>query len=355
MKPLQVDRAGATFVLVWASGYLVGSIASEHIAPLAANLWRFVIGAAVLAVIAGRRREAWPRGPGELTLVAGLGVLMFAVQFGGLYTGMAEGTPAGTTALIACSSPLLVAAASHALGWDRLSPRRWLGIGVGATGVLLTLSDRVGRPPTASALGWTLLGLIGLAGGTLLQGRLRIQVGPAALASVELTAAAAVMAVWAPLSGSLTVPVTGVAIGSLAWITVVAGIGGPLLYFTLIKQRGATRASSLLFLVPAVTALAAWPVLGVPVAATTVPGLALAGFGLWLARGVSRAGRSGPRPARSGPRSATNVPRSRRSLGGGGAGAARSRRAGCAAAAGPSLPAPTALAAELTRQPARAE
>jgi hypothetical protein len=61
-----------------------------------------------------------------------------------------------------------------------------------------------------------------------------------------------------------------VAIGSLAWITVVAGVGGPLLYFTLIKQ----------------------PVLGVPVAATTVPGLALPGSGCgWRAVSVARVGR----------------------------------------------------------------
>ena len=49
MQPLQVDRMGALFVLVWASGYIGGSIAAETIAPLTANLWRFVLGGAVLA------------------------------------------------------------------------------------------------------------------------------------------------------------------------------------------------------------------------------------------------------------------------------------------------------------------
>jgi drug/metabolite transporter (DMT)-like permease len=210
-----------------------------------------------------------------------------------------------------------VAAANSALGWDRLTPRRWIGIGLGAAGVVLTLSDRVGRPPTMGALAWTLFGLLGLTGGTVLQGRLAPRVGPAALAAVELTAAAAVMAVWAPLSGSLTVPVTTAAIGSFVWITIVPGIGGPLLLFTLIRTRGATRASSLLFVVPAVTAIAAWPVLGVPVAATTVPGLALAGLGLWLARagisrdraGLSRAWRrTGSAPASPAPLPICRVP-----------------------------------------------
>jgi drug/metabolite transporter (DMT)-like permease len=289
MKSLQIDRLGALFVVVWTSGYVGGALAARSIAPLTANFWRFVLGAAVLTVLAGRRAERWPRGARELRSVALVGVLLFTVQFGGLYTGMAEGTPAGTTALIGCSSPLLVAAGGAALGWDRLTPRRWAGIGLGVVGVVVTLGDRVGRPPTVAALSWTLLGLLGLSAGTLLQGRLRTSAGPAALAATELTAAAAVMAVWAPLSGSLSIPLTTTAIAAQAWITLVPGIGGPLLFFALIAQRGATRASSLLFLVPAVTALAAWPILGTPVSPTAVPGLALAGLGLWLARRPSSA------------------------------------------------------------------
>ena len=58
--------------------------------------------------------------------------------------------------------------------------------------------------------------------------------------------------------------------GSFAWLALVAGIGAPLLLFALIRQRGATRASSFLFIVPAVTALCAWPMLGIPVDPTTI-------------------------------------------------------------------------------------
>jgi drug/metabolite transporter (DMT)-like permease len=55
-----------------------------------------------------------------------------------------------------------------------------------------------------------------------------------------------------------------------------------LLLFALIKKRGATRASSLLFVVPAVTAIAAWPILDAPMGATTVAGLGIAAAGLRL-------------------------------------------------------------------------
>jgi drug/metabolite transporter (DMT)-like permease len=269
---------------VWSSGYLGGSLAVSSIAPLTANLWRFVLGGGILAALARARREAWPRGPAEVGAVAAVGVLLFTVQFGGLYTGMARGTPTATTALIACSSPLLVAAAGAALGWERLSPRRWAGIVLGVVGVVVTLADRVGRPPTLTALVWSLLGLAGLTAGTILQSRLRTAAGPAALAATEIAAATLVMAVWAPLAGSLAVPASTRAVAALLWIAIVPGVGGPLLLFALIRRRGATRASSLLFAVPAVTALAAWPILGVPVGPAAVLGLTIAGAGLWLAR-----------------------------------------------------------------------
>jgi drug/metabolite transporter (DMT)-like permease len=293
MKSLHVDRSGTLFVAVWSSGYIGGSVAASAIAPLTANLWRFLLGGAVLAVIARLRHEAWPRGARNLAAAAAVGTLLFTVQFGGLYIGMAEGTPAATTALIACSSPLVVAAVAALLGWERLSPRRWSGILLGVAGVAVTLADRLGRPPSAAALAWTLFGLAGLAVGTIVQSRLRTGAGPAALAATEIAAATVVMAAWAPLEGSLAVPDTAAAIGSLAWISIIPGVLGPLLLFTLIRQRGATRASSLLFLVPAVTALAAWPVLGTPVGPTTAFGLLIAGAGLWLARATGAApGRS---------------------------------------------------------------
>ncbi|HEX5204868.1 DMT family transporter [Paractinoplanes rhizophilus] len=281
MKSLQIDRTGAVFIGVWSSGYIGGSLATSAIAPLAANLWRFAIGGLLLAGIARRRREAWPRGRG-LAAAALVGALLFAVQFGGLYLGMANGTPAATTALIACSAPLLVAAVGAVLGWDRLAGRQWIGIALGVAGVAVTLADRLGRPPTETAFAWTLLGLAGLTSGTLLQGRLRTGAGPAALAATEVAFATLAMAAWAPLEGSLAIPGTPRAIGSLLWIALIPGVAGPLLFFALIKQRGATRASSLLFVVPAATAIAAWPILGTPIGLTTVAGLIVAAVGLRL-------------------------------------------------------------------------
>ena len=292
MQSLRQGGLSVSFVLVWSSGYLVGALATAVIAPLTVTFWRFVLAAAVLAAIARWRHEHWPSGWRSLARVSGVGVVLFAVQFGGLYIGLADGMPAGTTALIACSAPLLVAVAGAGLGWERLAAVQWAGIALGVVGVVVTLADRVGRPPSVAALLWTLLGLAGLAAGTLLQRTVSRAAGPAALASTQVAAAAVVLAVWAPLRGPLAIPVTTQAVVSFLWLALVAGVGAPLLLFALIARRGPTGGTSLLFAVPAVTALAAWPLLGTPVHLTAVVGLLVAAVGLWLSRRAPRRGRA---------------------------------------------------------------
>jgi drug/metabolite transporter (DMT)-like permease len=294
MKALRPDVLGTAFILLWSSGYLVGAIATEETAPLALTMWRFATAAAVLAVVALARREPWPRRR-ELPALLGLGVPMFAVQFGALYTAMSEGLSAGTTALIACSSPLAVAAIAALAGLEGLRPGQWFGIGLGVVGVLVTLADRVARPPSTSALLWALLGLAGLALGTTLQGRVDTAAGPSAVAAVEVAAGCAVLAVWAPLKGEVALTASPTGIATFAWLALFAGVGAPLLLNALVRRSGATRASSHLFVVPAVTALVAWPLLGKPLGPLTVVGLVIVVVALSLATG--RIG--GPRRLRS--------------------------------------------------------
>lgn len=285
MKSLRtVDALAPSFVLLWTSGYLGGSVATRHAPPFAITLWRFVLSAVVLAVLAWWRRESWPRTPHALVLTSAAGAVMYAVQFCALYQALAEGMPTATAALIACSAPLLVAVVGAALGWDRLTWTQWLGIALGVLGVATTVSDRLGRPPSVEALLWTLLGLAGLAAGSLMQTRLVGLGGATALTAVQVAAAAVVTAVVAPLSGSLTIPATLPAWGSFLWLALVTGIGGPLLLFALIARRGPTQGTTWLFLVPGTTALAAWPLLGEAVGPVAMVGLGVAAAGLWLGR-----------------------------------------------------------------------
>ena len=135
-----------------------------------------------------------------------------------------------------------------------------------------------------SALVWTLIGLGGLAGGSLLQGRLLGRGGPTALTAVQVAAGAVATAFWAPFAGQLRIPETASALTSFGWLALVAGVVGPLLLLALIQRHGPTRGTSLLFLVPSITAFLGWALLRQPVGLVALLGLAIAGLGLWLGR-----------------------------------------------------------------------
>jgi drug/metabolite transporter (DMT)-like permease len=295
------DLAATAFVLIWSSGYVVGSVASKAAAPVAITTWRLGLAGDVLALLARAAHVRRPSGR-VVARVAGVGVVMFGVQFGFLYLAMGEGMPAGTAALLMSICPLVVAALSAAFGVERLRAPQWLGVALGEVGVVLALADRVSAPPALAPVAWTLIGLAGFAAGTLLQRRLPGELDFRVLASIECGAAGLALIPWAVLHGGLAVPLTAPALLSLSWLTLVCAVGGPLALFSLIRSRGATRASSLLFLVPAVTALVSWPALGQPFGLNTVLGLVVAAVGVRLLTGSLLDWRSEPSSAVRRPR-----------------------------------------------------
>ncbi len=298
MKRLDV---GATlFVLIWTSGYVVGSIAAKAASPLAVTFWRIAISAGLLAALAALRGARWPRDLRTIGWLSLTGALLFGVQFGGVYLGLGAGMPAGTAALIACCCPLIVAVSQALLGWEHLTAVQWTGGALGMGGVVLALLDHISQPKSAGAIVWTLVGLAGFASGTvLLQRHQPRDVDARVVASIECMAAGVVLAPCALLHGGLAIPFTARALGASTWLTLINGVGGPLVLFLLVRTRGATRGSSMLFLVPAVTAIASWPVLGQRIGLSAVAGLVVAGVGVTLIQLPARLARAAPKPPAS--------------------------------------------------------
>jgi drug/metabolite transporter (DMT)-like permease len=130
--------------------------------------WRFGLSAAIfagLAALAGVRRATWR----EALHSAVSGVLMLAMQFGGVYWAFVHGAGAGVSALAIGCMPLLVASVSMVTGAERLSRRGWFGMGLGVAGVALVVADRL--QPLDSAAAWVglAIGLAGIGFGTVYQ------------------------------------------------------------------------------------------------------------------------------------------------------------------------------------------
>ena len=288
--------SGPLFVLLWSSGFLAGGIGTRDTPPLALSVWRFLLAAAVLVTVAVLTGAPWRRTRRAWRDLVVTGTLLQAVQFGAGYSAIALGVPAGLVALVLCLSPVVVAVASGPVLGERLGRRGALGSALAVAGALVAGAGHLDDGGSPFGIALLLVGLLGFAGGTLYQKRFGASMDLRTGTAVQLLTGAAVLA---PLSfvmeGGMPLPATPTGFAALTWLAVVNSIGGVLLLFVLLRRGTGAGVSGLLYLVPAVTAVLAVPVLGQPVDIGTVAGLAVTLVGVVL---VNRDARAVPAPSR---------------------------------------------------------
>src|SRR3954454_2886012 len=247
------------FVLLWSSGYVVGAVALGDADPLPLLAARFAL-ASVVAVPLALRRGRWRGAP--LGRLAGVGVVLPVVQFGCVYGGLALGVPAGLSALVILGlSPLLTTGLAVASVQEHSDARLWAGLAVGVAGVAISLAPELGTARVGAGVGLTLLGMIGLAGGTVLQKRWVGVADPQVSVAVQSVTAALALAPAAAIFGG-RFDVSARLVLSLAWIAWGMGILSLNVFVWILRRHAASTAAALLLLVPPVTAIASVPALG---------------------------------------------------------------------------------------------
>jgi drug/metabolite transporter (DMT)-like permease len=238
--------AKGVMAMVWSSGFIVGALGVRHAEGLSLTFWRMLVAAPLMAALALALRAKWPRDRRLILEMVLVGVLLQGVQFAGIYLALEHGVPAGVPALLAGTSPLIVAVvAALALG-EQLEPRQWAG----------------------------------LVGGTLVQRQHGGEVDLRAANAIQLAAAAVVLTPVTALTQGFSLGAG--AIAPLAWLTVGLSIGAVLLFFWILRREKSGEATSFLYLVPSITAIAAVPVLGQSLGVGAVIGLVLALIGVRL-------------------------------------------------------------------------
>src|SRR4051812_8533424 len=303
-KAAKLRLAKGVMVPVWSSGFIVGTLAVRHADGLSILFWRMSVAALVMAAIAAALRVPWPRDRRSIVQMVVVGLLLQAAQFVGIFLALEHGVSAGLTALLAGSSPLLVAIFATFLLDEHLEPTQWLGSVIGVAGGVFSgggggegggapavLSLFPPLPPRAvlwdpcpagggSPIGFAfaLLGLAGLVGGTLVQRAGGANVDPRAANTIQLLVATAVIAPLTALTAGFDLG-TG-ALAPLAWLIFGLSIGAVMLFFWLLRNEKSGEATSFLYLVPATTAIAGVPVLGQSLQLGAIIGLVLALIGV---------------------------------------------------------------------------
>jgi drug/metabolite transporter (DMT)-like permease len=277
-----LDRAmPVLFVLLWSTGFIGSKLGVPHAQPLILLAMRFVAAGAILAAIGLASGAPWPRGR-ALLHTALVGLLVQGLYLGGVFEAIFHGMSAGVAALVVSLQPLITAILAAPLFGERVVARQWAGLVLGLVGAAMVLYDRLGGGAgDIWALLFVVAALAGITGGTLLQKRFGGAIDLRTGTATQYLLCAALFFVAAPLAESIQIDWTPSFVFALTWLVVMLSVGAVSIYFWLIRRGSAAKVTSLMYLVPAVTALMA-AFLGERLGLTAIAGMGMVAIGVIL-------------------------------------------------------------------------
>ena len=207
---------------------------------------------------------------------------MHACYLGGVWAAVKAGMGSGLAALIVGLQPVLTGIWLSATG-RVITSRQWLGLGLGFGGLVMVVSRKFGQGGEADLWNLSLAvgALLGITLGTLYQKRF---VAPCDVRSANVVQLAAAFLVTLPLAWAEagTVSWNAELALAMAWSVLALTLGGSSLLYMLIQRGAATTVTSLMYLVPPMTALLAFGLFNEAITAITLGGTAITALGVAL-------------------------------------------------------------------------
>jgi drug/metabolite transporter (DMT)-like permease len=272
------------FVLIWATGFIVARFVAPYAEPLTFLVVRYILATLVLAGIVTVARVPWPRTWPEWRNALVAGILLHGLYLGGVFWSVKHGLPAGISALVAGLQPLATGLLAGPLLGERVSARRWTGIGIGFLGAALVVAPKLGDggvPPVP--LGICMLGMLSITFGTIWQKRTGSTLDLRVNATIQYIGAAVVTLPMMLLLEEGRMDLTLPLLGALAWAVFGLSIGAIGLLLFLIRRGAVVGVATLLYLVPPVAALMAFALFGETLSPIQLAGMALAALGVAVA------------------------------------------------------------------------
>ena len=272
------------FVLLWATGFIGAKLGLPHAEPLSFLLIRYLLVLGLMTVVALATRAAWPRDARQWFHIGVSGMLVHGIYLGGVYVAIARGLPAGVTSLVVGIQPLLTTVGAGWLLREAVLARQWVGLVLGFVGVAMVVSGKVGSGFGLDALWPALAALAGITAGTLYQKRFCASFDWRTGSIAQFLPTMVLTAIAVALTEDFRVSWTGEFIFAMAWLVLVLSVGAISLLNWLIRHGSAVNIASLFYLVPPCTALMAWALFDERLAGMALVGMALAVWGVYLAR-----------------------------------------------------------------------
>lgn len=296
MRGLITTRtAPAIFVLLWSTGFTGIRYGIPYAPPFTFIAIRMVIASVLLALISLAITKRFTYDLPTIGKSVLVGMTIHGAYLGGCFYGVKQGMPAGITALICSLQPVLVSVFSSIFFQEKLSPRKWLGLGLGLVGLVLVIAPKLEGSgeqglPTAGVIA-VFIALLGGTSGTLLQKKFGSGVEVLSGTSWQYVATGILMGSLALIFESeQSITWSASFVFSLIWLIVALSIGAILILYFLLARSSASSVSSLYYLVPAVTAVEAYFLFGEKIGLVTAVGtcVTIAGVALVVRQGRGR-------------------------------------------------------------------
>jgi drug/metabolite transporter (DMT)-like permease len=278
-------RAWLAFVglgITWGLPYFFIKIAVQEISPFDVAWGRITLAALILLPIAWRRGALRALATHKGAILA-FALVEFAIPFCLISMGE-RWIPSSVTAILIASVPLIIALISRFFGvHERLGAVRLIGLLVGLAGVVAL----VGLGTLSGTLAWIGVGCVVISTLCYATGALTIQrylhgvdsIGPIA---GSLAISSLLLLVPAMLSLPHRMP-SALALSSVAILGLVCTALSMLMMFYLVKNAGASRASIITYINPAVATLLGMALLDERLGVGGLTGFGLILLGSWLA------------------------------------------------------------------------
>ena len=284
------------FIILWSSAFVAGKAGVQHATPFAFLALRFIIVALLFAAVAmgvflwkktrstaSDAEHADAKASKQPVYATALvGLLIHGCYLGSTFFAMANGLGAGLAALIASAQPLLTTALAVFLFGEMPRPIQWAGIFIGFGGVIVVLSPSLGVTAPLFAVLVCVFGLIAITTGTLVQKRIGKSIK---LLKSNIIQASAASGFFLILITTIETPAMNFVpefFFALAWQVLAVSTGAYVILMILIKRNSVTATTSLMFLVPPVTAIIAFFIFGEPLTPVTIIGFLMASTGVFL-------------------------------------------------------------------------
>src|SRR6202171_335732 len=225
---------------IWGSTWLFIKIGLTALPPFTFAGIRFLVASLILALLVTVRRVRWPRTRREWTLIAVVGVLQFAFNYGLVFWGE-QYISSGLAAVLQATFPAFGLVIAHLyLPQERMTTGRVLGVLLGVFGVAVIFSDQLSIAGSMALLGSIALVLSAFFGsyGNVLVKAYGAKIDPQAMAAGQMIFGfVPLLAIGIATEGNpLRFHWTMMSVVSLFFFTVIGSVVAFALYYWLVRH-----------------------------------------------------------------------------------------------------------------------